>query len=214
MAIQLLGADGTTLLAVDPQFQAQRVSLRPMQNLSWNSVGAQSGALTAAGANTPIFSFRNLSANPIVIRRAGVGFITITAFTAGQIVDYGLMVARAFTVSDSGGTAIALIGNNAKHRTNLGTLTSVDCRIATTTALTAGTKTLDTNHLSQVGAFSSAIGVSLTPGLDNLLSNDAGDHPLILAQNEGINVMNITAMGTAGVIRAYVNLEIAEVTSY
>jgi len=125
-------------------------------------------------------------------------------------------VARAFTASDTVGNAIALTGNNCKVRTSLGTLTSVDCRISAAAALTAGTKTLDTNDLGVVGGFAptTTTGVVIAPALSNLFSDDAGDYPIILAQNEGINIMNLTAMGAAGVGTLYVNLEVAEATAY
>jgi hypothetical protein len=215
MAVQLIG-NGGTIAEVDATMRSQRTSLRPMESLAWLDVAAVSGALTAAGANTAVYSFRNLSANPVIIRRVGIGFIATTGFTAAQQLNWGLKVARAFTVSDSGGTAIALTGNNCKARTSLGTLTSVDCRIAATAALTAGTKTLDTNDLGITGAYAAATtaGNLLAPSPNNLLSHDTGDYPLVLAQNEGFNVMNLTAMGAAGVGTLYVSMECAEVTAY
>jgi hypothetical protein len=201
---------------VDPSFKAGRVALRPMECVGWLDVGARSGALTGAAANTAVFSFRNLSANPIVVRRVGIGFICTTGFTAAQELGFGLMVARAFNASDSGGTAIALTGNNCKVRTALATPTSVDCRISSTGALTAGTKTLDANHLAVVGCFAAATtaGALLSPQPNNLLSHDAGDYPLVLGQNEGFNIMNLVAMGAAGVGTLYVNVELAEASSY
>lgn len=199
---------------IDNLHKALRVSIKPNESLGWNSIGAQSGLLTTVAANEAVFSFRNISANPIIIRRVGVGFLCSTPFTAAQKVDFGLMIARAFTVSDTGGTAIALTGNNAKHRTSLGTPTSVDMRIATTGALTAGTKTLDANTVGMVGAWVPAAGTIVNAAQDNLLSHAAGDHPIILAQNEGINIQNLTLMGAAGIGTLYVNIEFAEVASY
>ena len=142
-----------TAQEVDPIMKAGRSTLRPMECLSWNMIGARSGALTLAAASSALFSLRNLSATPLVVRRVGVGFICTAGFTAAQELAWGLKVARAFTVSDSSGSAIALAGNNCKARTSLGTLTSVDCRISGSTALTAGTKTLDTNDLGVAGAW-------------------------------------------------------------
>jgi hypothetical protein len=213
MALQLQGFSGV-IDEVDATFRARRVTIRPPEVLSWISVGASSGALTGAAANSAVFSLRNIGTNLLIVRRVGVGFITTTAFTTAQIVDYGLMVARSFTVSDSGGTAITITGNNCKHRTSLATPSSLDCRISSTAALGAGTKTLDSNHLSQVGQWSGAAGAALQPAPNNLSSQDTGDYPVVLAQNEGINVMNLTAMGAAGVIKLYVNIEFAEATSY
>lgn len=206
----------TSTLEVDNTFKAGRVSLRPMEGLAWNSAGARSGNLTGAAANTAVFSFRNISSNPVLLRRLGIGFIATTGFTAAQELSFGLMVARAFTASDTGGTAIALTGSNTKHRTSLGALTSVDCRIATTGALTAGTKTLDTNHFANIGTYAAATtaGNILVPATDNLFRAEAGTYPIVLAQNEGFNIMNLVAMGAAGVGVLLVNFEIAEATSY
>lgn len=214
MAIQLLGQDGTTVIAADATFKAQRVTLRPAEVLGWYSVGAKSGAATGVAANGSLFSLRNLASNPLMIRRVGVGFILTTAFTTAQIIELGLIFARSFSASDTGGTAIALTGSNTKARTSLATPTSLDCRIATTGALTAGTKTKDANQLAVQSAWGTGIGAGITPALNNLWSHDAGDYPLILAQNEGINIDNLTLMGAGGVGTLYVNIEFAEVTSY
>lgn len=205
-----------TVTEVDATFKAARSTIRPMECLGWLDVGARSGALTGAAANSALFAFRNLAANPVIVRRIGIGFIATTGFTAAQELAWGLKVARAFTASDSAGTAIALTGSNCKARTSLATLTSVDCRISAAAALTAGTKTLDTNDLSVAGAWALAAtaGVLLAPAQNNLLSHDAGDYPLVLAQNEGFNIMNLVAMGAAGVGTFYVNMELAEVTIY
>jgi len=200
------------LADVDATFDA----LRPAEARGWFSVGAVSGALTGVAANAAVFSLRNISSNLLLVRRVGVGFVATTGFTAAQQLNWGLKVARAFTASDTSGTAIALVGNNAKLRTSHDTLTSVDCRISAAAALTAGTKTLDTNDLGVVGAYAPAagVGVLLAPSDRNLLAHDTGDHPLVLAQNEGLNIMNLTAMGAAGVGTLYVSVELAEAASY
>jgi hypothetical protein len=214
MAIQILGQDGVSVAGVDAYFKAQRVSVRPLQTLGWNSLGAKSGNATTVAANGSIFSFRNVSANPILIRRVGVGFVLTTAFTAAQMVEMALVFSRAFSASDTGGTAIAITGSNTKVRTSLDTPTSVDCRISTTAALTAGTKTKDTNFLAIQSAWCGAVGAGIAPSINNLWSQDAGDHPIVLNQNEGINIDNVIVMGAAGVGVFYVNLEFAEVTEY
>lgn len=199
---------------IDPLHKASRMSIKPNESLSWNSLSAQTGLLTGIAANAAVFSFRNISANPIVIRRVGIGFLCSTAFTAAQKVDFGLIIARAFTVSDTGGTAISLTGNNTKHRNSLVQPTAIDIRIATTAALGAGTKTLDTNTIGINGGWVPAAGTIINVAQDNLLSHVAGDHPLILAQNEGFNIQNLTLMGATGVGSLYVNLEFAEVLTY
>jgi hypothetical protein len=214
MAIIQSGSVAGTALLVDPAHGAARVSMRPSDALGWNSVGVASGSLTGIAANAGIFSFRNLSSNPILVRRVGIGFVTTTAFTAAQMVSFGLLVARSFTASDSGGTAIAFSGANGKHRTALGTPTSVDCRIATTVALGGGTRTLDANALGIQAGWSGAAGTTIAPALNNLMSHDTGDYPIVLAQNEGLVIASLTAMGAGGAGLATVTMEFAEASAF
>ena len=214
MAIIQSGGGAGTALLVDPAFAAARVTERPQEVLAWNSVGVATGLITGLAAAAPLFSFRNLSVNPIIVRRAGIGFVTTTAFTTAQMVSFGMQVARSFTASDSGGTAIAFTGSNAKHRTSLGTPTSLDCRVATTTALTAGTRTIDANMLGMQAGWSGAAGTTIAPALNNLLGHDAGDYPIVLAQNEGLLITSLTAMGAAGVGTAFIALEFAEASAF
>lgn len=199
---------------IDATFQAGRASLRPPEVLSWVSVGVATGSITGLAAGGAIFSLRNLSANLLLIRRVGVGFICSTAFTTAQRVEFALQVARAFTASDTSGTAVAITGSNCKHRSSLGVLTSVDCRVAAAAVLTAGAKALDANYIGLQAGFVGAVGAGIAPAQDNLLSHNAGDYPIILAQNEGINIINAFAMGAAGVGNAYINLELAEAVAF
>lgn len=203
-----------TQAEVDAPSRAQRVTQRPMPALAWNSIGAMTGLLTAVAANGCIFSFRNISANLILVRQVSVGFMTTSAFTAAQALDYGLFVARAFTTNDGAGTEITQLGNNCKHRTSLSTPTSIHCRISTTAALTAGSRTLDTNALGVIGGGSAGLATGLQLQRGNLFDHIADDMPLVLAQNEGLAINNLTLMGAAGAVRAYVNFEYAEIASY
>ena len=216
MSVQISGVNGTTLQDVDPTFGAARVSIRPAETLGWNSVGVFTGATTVVAANGTLFSFRNISASPIVVRRIGVGHVVTTGFTAAQMLQLQLFFARAWTVSDSGGTAIAITGSNGKHRTSLATPTSVDCRVSTTGALTAGTRVLDPNALAVVGYYAAAAtAANALPYVNNaLLSQATGDHPLVLAQNEGIVIANGIVHGAGGVGTYCFGLEFAEVSSY
>lgn len=212
----IIESTGGTAMSVDPLFNAARVSVRPPESLSWVSVSSQSGALTGLTGPSPVMSFRNLSGNPILVRRVGIGFICTTGFTAAQTLAWGLIVARAFTTSDSGGTAISLTGNNCKHRTSLGTLTSIDLRMASTSALTAGTRTLDANYIAQTGTYAPATtaGVLIAPSPNNLFGHDPEDYPLVLAQNEGFNIMSTATMGAGGAGIVFANLEIAEASAF
>jgi hypothetical protein len=187
-----------------------------MEGLAWVSIGARSGAVTGVAANGAVFSFRNIGANPILVRRVSVGFVCTTGFTAAQELAWGVTVARAFTASDAAGTPVALIGSNGKLRTSLATLTSVDCRISAATALTAGTKVFDTNPLAVLATYAAAAtaGNLLLNVLGNLLSFGADGHPLVLQQNEGFNIQNLVAMGAGGAGVLSVGLEVVETSSF
>lgn len=211
MAVQQQGFSGV-VDEVDATFRARRISIRPPEIINWNSISGVSGLLTAVAAAGPVFSFRNSGTNLIMVRRVAVGFVTTTAFAAAQGLYYNLIKANAFTVSDSAGTAIYTAGAN-KHRNSFTNIASApDVRIASTAALTAGTRTLETAPLSTVCGTSNAVGASMQTSL--IFSHDPGDYPLILAQNEGFVVTNGIAMGAVGVINLLVNMEFAEVTAF
>lgn len=211
MAIQLQG-NGGTVAEVDATFRTQRVSLRAAELIGYYSVAGNSGALTGVAAAGPVFSFRNTGANLICIRNVRIGFITTTAFTAAQGLAYSLLRANSFTASDSGGTALYVAGAN-KHRAAFTNVTSPpDIRISSTAALTAGTRTLETVSMAIAGGSSTGLGTSMP--ITDLLENDAGDYPLVLAQNEGIIITNLIAMGAAGVIQFHVGCEYFETSAY
>lgn len=197
----LIGKDNSSRLAVDPTHFAARVSLRPVEVGSLGAFSvALNSAIMAAGlaANANVFSFRNSNANTILIRKVTLTMGGLaTAFTAGQA-SFNMFVARSFTVSDSTGTAATLTGNNSKLRTTFGTMTIGDARISTTAALTAGTRTLDSNAIASLTL---GIGVAVStiyiPAGTELWAPEVGQHPLILAQNEGFVIQaTVPATGT------------------
>lgn len=211
MAIQIQGFGGA-VAEVDSTFRAQRMTLRPAELIGYYSVAGVSGALTGVAANGPVFSFRNTGSNLVIMRRVTLGFVTTTAFTAAQGLSYALLRANSFTASDSGQTSLFVAGAN-KHRNGFTNITSApDIRISNTAAITAGTRTLETVALGVVAGGSNGLGTGLVP--TTLLEQDAGDYPLILAQNEGVVITNLIAMGAAGVIQLNVSIEYAEAAAY
>lgn len=213
MALIQSGAD-STLLTVDPTFKAARVVIKPDEMLGAYQVSAATGAITTVAANGPIFSFRWAPNNSTVcvIKRISVGFVCTTAFTTAQQMGFGVVMARSFSGSDSGGTALTLTGNNNKYRTSLATSSVTDARIATTAALTAGTRTLDAQAIGTNYFWVAGAGTSLTQ--TDLISYDANDYPIVLANNEGFVITNLVLMGAAGVGTAVVNVEWFEANTY
>lgn len=209
MAVLEGGVSGA-LQEVDAAHLAGRQSLWPIPAVAWNSFALRSGLLTGVAADAPVLSFRNLSSNQILVRKVQLGFVTTTAFSAAQMLDFGLYVARAFTVSDSAGLAVTLTGDTSSHRASLAPLTSADLRIADAAALTAGTRTLDAARIGQVAGWSGAVGESIP----KQVLFEPTSYPLIIAQNEGFVINALTAMGAAGIGRLYVDVELAEVQSF
>lgn len=116
-----------------------------------------SGTMAAAlGANSEIFQFRYVTA---AARKCLVHGISISAAfltpPAVAVVAVGPLVfratsARGWTGVGTGGTRASLVTNNQKMRTSHATSEVNDAGIATTAALTAGTKTLDTQDIGSV----------------------------------------------------------------
>ena len=90
----------------------------------------------------------------------------------------------------------------------------MDSRIATTAALAAGTRTLDTNALAQIGAWSGGTGQGLVPVQNNFWDQYTGNQLIVVAPNEGLIIANLTAMGASGVVRLYANVEFAIASAF
>jgi hypothetical protein len=213
-----------------------RVCGHPPNVLGAYMVNGRTSVYSALAAGSPLFSFRWGSATALaVVMRVRINVVTTTAPTANGAAERELIVARGFTASDTGGTAVVLTGNNAKMRTSHATsliATNGDMRFGTTIA--PGTRTLDTNPLSSVvswigsnftgvdiggggsGATAAAFigigGLGMIPLLDAMTGQD---YPLVLAQNEGFIVrIGKDAQPTTAAQQTYVNVSWSEVAAY
>jgi len=218
MAIIQSGASSTVLQTVDATMLAARTSERPPEILGAYGLALTSGALTTVTAGGTVFSFRwapPTSTQLCMIRRVEVGFSTVTAFGTAQSLQYSMQVARNWSASDTGGTAAAFTQTNTgKMRTTMPTSAFAgggQIMIATTAANTAGTRTLDTQAMMFVQGQSTAIGTVLTAA--PIFQHQVGDYPLILANNEGFIINNVTTMGATGVINLTVNVEWMELAA-
>jgi len=223
MAIIQSGVD-SSLLTVDPTFKSARVTVRPIEGGGYYQLGAVTGNLTntTVVANGPLFSMRWAPANGKIamIRRVVVNFVQTVGWTAAAAQPIGLYVARSWTVSDTGGTAVTVSGNTNKMRTANDPsyfAAPSDVRVAGTATFTAGTRTLDAQPLyvallaaSQVAAASASY-----PQQTIVLHDvNTGDHPIILDNNEGIVVNNLTVWPAAANGLMSFNVEWVEGTAY
>lgn len=220
---QLLRIDGT-------KFNAARATVRPTDHgtLGHYHISAATGTMAAAlAANTQVWSLRWGDATRFaVIMKLHARVLPLTPFTAATLTDHTSLdafVGRSYSTSPSGGTALTPTGNNAKVRTDMATSLVTDLRISTTAALTAGTVTLDAFPFAQslrkgnrVNPAAATEEIILPSNLELLydLNVENGEHPIVLAQNEGIIIRNRTAWPAAGTAIIMVQCRWAEVTSY
>lgn len=181
--------------------RAMRTSIRPIEygSLGIYSFGSSTGVMVAGlAANSEIFQFRYTGPDVCLIREVRFeGLGSIIAFAAG-VVNIQLFKARAWTVDGSGGTALTLSGDQAKQKTSMiQTLNAVTtARMSSTAALTAGTKTLDTNPTSSVvSSVTVTAGDKVSSG--NLYTDVQGKYPIACVNQEGIVVRaTVPATGT------------------
>lgn len=160
-----------------------------------------SGTIAASlAANSELFQFRYVTAASRVCLVYGISVsaAAIVAPAVGTTVvnmQLRATLARAWTVAGSGGTRATMSGNNQKLRTSHATSEVNDIGMATTAALTVGTKTLDAQDLGSVtsGTYfdlaASDVDLTLVKPV-NLLGEFVGSMgwPAVLANQEGFVV--------------------------
>ena len=219
MAIQLIG-NGGVIAEVDANTRALLTRPQPIDIGALGSYrGAwQTGTVTAGAAPlSPWFSFRwGTPAASCILRHVRVGLQAVTAFTAGNaLID--VVIARAFTVSDSGGTVVTPVGDSQKKKTNMASTLVTDMRIASTVSLTPGARTLDaapagsTNFTATTTPNSVLLTKNEPSRLFNLTIGD-GMWPFVFVQNEGF-ILRATVPAN-GTWIAFVDVDWDEKTTF
>lgn len=215
MSIQEIGFSGV-VGEIDATSRAKRMTARPIEGGRYR-LGMQSGLITTIAAASAtaghLFAFRWGSAVSVcLIHKIAVEWTTIAGFTAAQEVGLDLVRATAYSASHTGGTAAVLTAPNLKKRQSMAASLLTDARMATTTALTAGTHTLDGQGMAFGGFAELAAGATVGKGrfaLDVVFDNDHG--PLELATNEGLILRNAILMGAGGTARVKIEMSWSEV---
>lgn len=219
MGIQIIGNSGV-IAEVQANTRALNSRCTPIDigSLGAYRLAQTSGLTTGVAAAAPVYSWRWGDATRLaVLRKLRVRAAVITGFTAAQQLGCDAVIARAFTASDTAGTAATLTGNNQKKRTSMGTTLLTDARISAAAALTAGTRTLDAQAF--IGTNAKTLAAAATVQLNSLEmiyddSHYSQGYPIIFAQNEGFVVRNQIAMGAAGTVQWWVEVAWDEVTSF
>lgn len=182
---------------------------------------ASTGAVTTIAARTAtaghLFAFRwapaSLTTYNAYVRYVGVKFTLTTAYGSAQETGIDMIVARSYTASHTGATAIDMGSSVATNKYATAQNTSLAgvsglCRIADTGALTAGTQTLDANPIGILSDWSGAVGDTIprstsgaSSGFGALWDARSSGFPLVLADDEGFVLRNLILMGATGVGR-------------
>lgn len=224
MPIQMQGANGTTIAEGGTTFAAAKTQSMPLDYgaLGHYAYGGISGVIPAAlAANSEIFQFRWSDATRLcaILEVAISASVSTTMFAAGVPVQIDMVKATSWTAAGTGGTRItpaALL----KLRTSMGStlVAASDIAIATTAALGAGTKTLETvalRALAAAGPITGSLnGSIIAPGTMLFCGQISdGQHPLVLAQNEGFVIRSVAVPAT-GTWTASISVTWAELTAF
>jgi len=184
---------------------------------------AQRVALVATqAANSRLFELRNSSAHVLVIpTRIGVRWIQTAAHTAAIEDSLDLYRATGFTAVDTADVATPTA--SVKRTSGMTAQGSMVAQVRHVTAtgvaagMTGGTLTADTNPLAQLPAWLLAAqptGSTVFPMEADLLQSGMGEHPLVLAQNEGFVIRNRVLLGAAAGSSVYFDISWAEVPTF
>jgi hypothetical protein len=159
-----------------------------------------SGTMAAGlAADSEVFQLRYTGTLYCVVRRIQIDGLSgsATAFAAGFGRIYA-QVARAWTADGTGGNTATITGNNGKLKTGFPTTGIGTIRCASTAALGAGTKTLETDAIGQQTLTFGTVANVIYLGQVPLLGEDAANaHPLVLGNQEGFAVKaTVPATGT------------------
>jgi hypothetical protein len=225
MAIQIQGNGGIVTEVDGTSYRALRVTNRPLDvaSLGHYRLSMASGTIAAAlAANAELFQFRWTDATRLaVIHKILISGGANVAATAAGLVTLEATIARSWSAAGTGGTAATITGNNQKTRTSMGTTLLGEARVASTAALGAGTKTLDSQGIGNLtlgigtGAITVSVDLNLFPKTDLLEADTNEAHPVVLAQNEGFVVKNgATAWPAAMTWALGVTVVWAEIAAY
>lgn len=181
-------------------YELNRIAYSYIRNISGSySTAALSGVMAAglAGA-AEIWQLRWTSTTKLALitHLFMHASVDTTGFTAGTVT-FNLFKATAWTAAGTGGGTLTLTGDNAKLDTKMASTAVAEIRVATTAALTAGTKTLlDTPHATTVTGVGTAAGADILANHDMVNVADLS-HPMLLRADEGVALQaTVPATGT------------------
>lgn len=226
MGITIQGNAGVVADVDGTTFRALRITPRPVNYgaLGIYRLGARSGVMAAnLAAGSEIFQFRWASTSAYaVVHKVTISAGANVAATASAANSFVVQAARGWTAAGTGGLSVTPTGDSCKLRTSMATSSVSDVRIADTTGLGAGTKTLDANGLGAVtfgvgtGALTTSVNYSFLDQTPLLDADGEGWMPLVLSANEGFIIRITTGFSMPATMTWGFSVSVlwAEVTSY
>lgn len=225
MSVKIIGTTSGVELDIDSDKHVPVVTRPPAFGaLGAYSKGLTTGQIAATGAaNAVIWAMRWTDATRFaLIERVRINAVVGATITAAVPYNLQLFFSRGFTVSPttSIGTTGTFTGSNGKRRTSMGTSLMGGMWILGTVAagLTGQTLGNDTDPLGViVGASGTAIGsqfFGVGMPCDLWGAEAAINHPLILAQNEGLAIQAPLAGPATGTFAITVDVDWTEVAAY
>jgi hypothetical protein len=220
MAIQIQGNGGTVAEVDGSTFRSIRTRSVPIDQgaLGHYRLSTIIPLVVTQAANGTLFGWRWGDATRFAaITKLRLSALQTAAATATIFPSFQAFIARAYTASETGGTAITLTTNSMKKRTNMGTTLVTDIRKSSIAAgLTVGTRTLDADPFMELPT-QQTITTPNNVMYEKELEIDMGhgNHPYVFAQNEGFIIRGpTTVFGAAGTMNLIVDVSWAEVTSF
>lgn len=220
MGIQIIGNGGVIVGAGEESAKPLHSALMPIEGNAYRYSGFTGTIAAATAADTELFHFRFVSGTKsfAIVRKIiydGMGIVAVGT-ALGQI-GFKVVPARAWTAAGSGGTTISTAGDNLNMETAAPASQVNNLSIATTAALTAGTKTKDANAIGQV-VMSTGTGAvttyQLLPSGQALLDASGGGQPLVLANQEGFVIQTTHVGATALTYQVGFTVDWVEVTAF
>ena len=224
MGIQVIGNNGVVIGAGEEARKPLHVQNMPITG-NWYRYSGFTGTIAAAtAANSELLQFRFVTGagktNALIYKIIFDGLGIVAVSTAAGPLGFNVTPARSWTVAGSGGTRIATTGDNLQLETSLPASQVNDLGIATTGALTVGTKTLDANAIGQaIGGVGTAAVTAYGPTslvVPQMLldASASGGMPLVLANQEGFVIRTTHVGPTALTYTAGFTVVWCEVTAF
>lgn len=173
---------------------------------------------TSQNANSRLWEVRNPHASNLIIpTRMRVIIVAAGTVTTAYRYEANIFKVTSFTAVDTTGTVTP--GTPSNKRSSMGPTPIALFRHVTVAGAAGGmtgwTGTKDAVAMGAATAWVATAAATTIASITELLDDVNGTHPIVLAQNEGIELENIVAgSGTANVIDVGVDFSWAEVTAF